>query len=209
MLLSHGLRAAKAASGFLAYAETQNSGTGSTVSVALPYGVRQNDLLLAFALGATNTLTWTGPAGWTEYRDSFTRGWYWKTASATEAGPYVFTASAATNTNLGAILAFRSYQYDSIGSNSVAGANPTITGISVPSNDSIVLAVVAASNSNSDAVSYTFPAGWIKLYENNDGIVPSQAVGMRYFNAGFTGSILVNGTAGVASSGTLVCLTRL
>lgn len=208
MLVSQGLRAAVGAPQFWSYSETQNTGTGVSVSVALPYGVQEGDLLVALILGGTNTLTYTGPAGWTEFRDNFSRGWYHKTATATETGPYTFAASANTNTLLGTILVFRGYAYSLSGANSAGASNPIIAGVTVPSDNAIVLAVVTASTAASTSVQYTFPAGWTDIYANDDGILPSQAVGLRYFNAGATGSVTVNGTAGISSSGTLVCLTR-
>ena len=99
------------------------TGTITSISVNMPSGVVQNDVMIAVIAKQGNTSDATGPAGWTLIDGADLNGTtdrnasvFYKVAGASEAGPYSFSLGIGTNHVAATIVAF--YNVD------VSGANP-------------------------------------------------------------------------------------
>lgn len=133
-------------------ASTQNTANGTSLSIAMPTGTQDADLMVALigGGGGTNSAL-SGPAGWTEIADSATGrpiyGAYYKVASG-ESGPYVFTSTNG-RTLAGTILTYRYAAYDAISAFSAQGTSPTIPSVTASTQQSKLVSIVGYDVSNS------------------------------------------------------------
>ena len=167
---------------------TQNSAVGNTLTINIPTGVQDGDLLLAFMDVQNNsTYTWTGATGWTEAIDSIgTKGGRvaYKIASS-EGASATFTANTASYKLSGAIVAYRYAQWDAIGAGT-GGASPIVCpSVTAASNASVLLSFFAASNAT---VSFAASGMTSLLAEESAVNGPSWHIFYELVNAGATGT---------------------
>lgn len=103
----------------ISYALSSTSGTGNTLAIPAPAGIRADDLLIGgMGRGAALTGTWTGDTGWVEEAISPTSGVLRiasKVATGSEPGSYSFGFSSSISPLAGQILALRNAEIDAIG----------------------------------------------------------------------------------------------
>jgi RHS repeat-associated protein len=181
---------------------------GTSITVVVPEGVQQGDLLLAmFALGNSADTT---PTGWTAANANFTNGTtryrlYDRIATATEPASYTFTISAS-GIHIASITALRN---TAISAPAVTTAKNTSVDITAPtitpaSGDSAitVFAGQAVGDTNGGSV-FDFPTPFTKTFEATSGTSLSAAAALRVLAgaAGVaTGSITVTSQTGAGSA---------
>ncbi len=132
-------------------------GTGTSVSVAKPATVADNDIMVAnlFIFGSTATTVTGVPAGWAQIRrdtgTNLVSYLYWKKASS-EVGPYAWTLSASVTGGV-YIVAYKnvvtlpSVPYDSNFS-AQTGTSVTSAGITTTANNEMLLFFSVAATAN-------------------------------------------------------------
>lgn len=178
--------------------QAQNSGTTS-ISVTKPSGVIDGDLMVAVAYCFGGSLV--TPSGWTVADSSTTdRRVYYKVASS-EGSSYTFAGASGSINAL--IVAYRGAAFDVAGAFQGTSANPSVaTAITVTSNNSIVLDLIAGASGN-----YTTSTAGYRLL----GQTPAATTGVGVFyktgvSAGSTGTVSVV-PGGVQTQSMLVSLS--
>lgn len=113
-----------------------NAGGSTSLSIAMPTGVVQGDVMVMAVTARGTQATITPPTGWTSLQKHATTGtiitqqMFWKQAGAGEAGPYVWTLSTSGKAS-GVILAYTntapSSPIDVSGGQANSTASATIT----------------------------------------------------------------------------------
>ena len=136
--------------------------TGTSISANVPAGAQTNDLLIAIGISASGGLWAAEQPAWLERLDENNR----YTASLTWDGSlssYTFnTASSVAKTV--AILAFRNASWGTNSATSGTAQDPIAASITVPANNSLLVAVSAVTAS---ANTYTAPSGWTLVTESS------------------------------------------
>ncbi|UCE18585.1 MAG: hypothetical protein JSV84_17320, partial [Gemmatimonadota bacterium] len=155
------------------------SDSANTLSLPMPTGTVEGDLMIATVTHDVGSTTLSAPAGWTLIQPASpgteecrTRSWY-RVAQSGESGPYEFN-SDATNSMLAQIVTFyestdvnvdgwtledSSYKYQE-GSNSITSTS--VTGVA-----NSLLYLAEAEDDNVDVL--TAPSGMTMLYEEKSG----------------------------------------
>ena len=171
---------------FIASATRQNPNTSSSLTINVPSGTTDGDLMVAF-MAAEDNLTWTGATGWTEVADQglapSLRVAY-KVASSSEPASYTFTSTDSRLT-AGSILTYRGASYDAIGSFAVDASPLVVTGPTAAADFSVLLVVAADA---SDNITFGTPSDMAPEVTQNDATKPSYAIFDQYVVAGATGT---------------------
>jgi hypothetical protein len=178
---------------YIASAQTQTVSSSTTLTINVPTGTANGDLMVAMVLtSASTSATWTTPAGWTAaVTSSSARGVYYRTASS-EPASYTFTASGS-GTSQGYIFTYRNAQFD-VSSAITTNSNPTVTAsITTTANNAILLYYAGLSTNASET--YTAPTGFSTLATDSDATAPSSAVFYKLQTAaGATGTVSCTGS---------------
>jgi hypothetical protein len=158
-------RPASAAIGFRA-ATSNNNGNGTTsLSLTMPTGTLQDDVLIAVVTWRTSTTTITPPSGWTavingtgSVSGNIQQATYYRVATSGEAGPYSFTFSTTSKAS-GVVAAYTGVETSNpiniASTNSVSTANATMSTNSVTTTSPNTMLVGAYGN----AAGTTFGVG--------------------------------------------------
>jgi hypothetical protein len=187
-MLSHFLRAINKPIIYIANEQTQVTSSATTITINVPSGTADGDLLIAVLTAPAGGTTWTTPSGWTVgITASQGRTVFYKTASS-EPASYTFTSSTSV-TNQGYILTYRNARFGVGGSVGSLASPAVASAITTTVNNAIVFDVVAVG-----AVSITFstPTGYTALVSNSDTTSPSSAI--------FYTTQVVAGSTGTVSS---------
>jgi RHS repeat-associated protein len=181
---------------------------GTSITVAVPEGVQQGDLLLAmFALGNSADTT---PTGWTAANANFTNGTtryrlYYRIATATEPASYAFTISAS-GIHIASITALRNTATSAPAVTTAKNTSTDITAATITpaSGDSAitVFAGQAVGDTNGGSV-FDFPTPFTKTFEATSGTSLSAAAALRVLTgaAGVaTGPITITSQTGAGSA---------
>jgi RHS repeat-associated protein len=181
---------------------------GTSITVAVPEGVQQSDLLLAmFALGNSADTT---PTGWTAANANFTNSTtryrlYYRIATATEPASYAFTISAS-GIHIASITALRNTATSAPAVTTAKNTSTDITAATITpaSGDSAitVFAGQAVGDTNGGSV-FDFPTPFTKTFEATSGTSLSAAAALRVLTgaAGVaTGPITITSQTGAGSA---------
>lgn len=153
--------------------KAQNPTNGTVLSLPMPNGTIDGDLMVAIVLGGGGSVAgWTGPAGWNEVADvTNTRpidAVYWRSALGESGSNYTFTA--ATSRQLaGAILTYRYAAYDTISAMSAQTTSPTIpSAVASTAQSKLVSAVGYDLQSSNPQI-----IGMTSQVTDSDGTAPS------------------------------------
>lgn len=150
---------------------TKASGTGLTsLSIAMPTGTVQNDILIAVITNGTG-ITITAPTGWTSVgatnsTATIRQTVFWKRAASGEAGPYSFTQGTTTTAMTGGISSFSGCVTTGtpyVAGTAGTGASTTLSAVGVvPSvaNSMIVYIGSQGAAATYSALAGTDPATW-------------------------------------------------
>lgn len=155
---------------FVDSATTSLASKATTITIAVPAGTADGDILVAVVFIDAGT-TFTVPAGWTEAVDTNFRpsALVAYKSAASEPANYTFTA-ARNDLMFGAIL---TYRYASFGVAGVidSGANPLdLPQITSPDSQSMLFAIGARSTAS---ITLGTPVSMAAVITDNDGNVPS------------------------------------
>jgi hypothetical protein len=116
------------------------SAVSGNLTINKPAGTVDGDLMVAFVGGdGANSITWTGPAGWTEAIDAGSKpgiAVYYKTASS-EGSSYTFNQATGSGTE-GVIVTMRNAAWDATGG-AVAGSSTLTPSVTVATDFSTLL----------------------------------------------------------------------
>lgn len=152
--------------------QTTNS---TTITVTVPSGISNGNLLVMVLNNDNITSNWTTPSGWTAAagNNSNGRGLFYRTASS-EPASYVLTQSGSARSDA-FILAYANAAWDTTGLASQTAASPiTPVAITVGTTNSTIVYVAASSGTAS--VTYTTPTGYTARASDSDGSTPSAAI---------------------------------
>lgn len=158
----------------------------TTITVNVPSGVADGDLLILNVCSSSGTPTWTTPSGWNVWKANFQgRAIYYRTASS-EPASYTVTQSSNTTSN-GYMLAYSNAAIDVMGNYS-ASANPSVApSITTTANNSYVFYYVASPGQ--DTNTYSTPTGFTALVSDLGPTRPSSAIFYKeQATAGATGT---------------------
>lgn len=164
-------------------AGTATAGNSDTVTVTAPTGIADGNILLAVIYAEPGTQTISPPTGFTSIlkkasgaSEDFCVEWFWKRASG-ESGNYAFTETGNTWGNgiihriSGAIAS--GSPIDAIGAGDTAvGSNPTLTGITTLSTDTLLLYTLA----NFDGGAGTAPSGMTERADSSGRYLADLAI---------------------------------
>jgi hypothetical protein len=165
--------------------KVQNTAS-TTITIDVPSGTANDDLMILIVASGTSANTWTTPSGWTVWKATANaRAIYYRTASS-EPASYTITQSSST-TSGGYILTYRNAAIDAMGNYSPS-ANPTVApSITTTFNNAYVFDFIASPSNGS--VTYTTPTGYTTLVSDSDATAPSSIVFYKIQEtAGATGS---------------------
>lgn len=186
--------AAKPAPVYVARSFAEYSQSGS-LSISKPTGVVEGDIMIAF-LQHSDIATWTPPAGWTEVLDQGSApsiSVAYKIATASEGASYAFGCSLSAARS-GHIFAYRGGDFDAIGSvGSSTGTSITIPGITVSSDNSLLLCLFAHGSASASATS---PSGMTAVIVDTNATAPSSRISFQAVGAGATGSKTFTSSSG-------------
>jgi hypothetical protein len=166
---------------------TATATSSTTLNINKPTGTLTNDILVAFLDSDSTTVTWTGPAGWTEVSDISGRVAYYRTVGTSEGSSYTFTASGV-NTSSGVMVAYRYAAIDVAGVWSGSSTNPAVaSAITTTAKNTILLHCCASSTS---AITISTPTGYTSIVSNETGSFPSYKVSYaQKASTGNTGTV--------------------
>lgn len=196
---------------FIQSANNQASVTnGSNFTLTLGTAPSQNDLIIVVIAGtsiSTNLVTsLAAPSGFTEAAENNTINIYvaYKVAGASEGTSYSFTNnSGGTLTFSGYVAVYRNAAWDTIGVASLANQSVTVSGITVASNNSLLLIY---GRSTATGTNFNTPSGFTDLYEESDATAPSIYVGTKSVNSGATGNVTFSNSSGANIRGILFAI---
>lgn len=190
--------------------------TGTSVSVTMPAGVVQNDVMIAVIAKQGNTADAAAPSGWTLIDGADLAGTtdrngtvFYKVAGAGEAGPYSFTLGAGTTHAGAVIVAFAgvnpSTPFDvAPGTIQVNASSTTVTAAAITNvnaNAAIVMCgMLAGSNRNYSGWTTTSPGALTEIAENGTGNTSDGARAGAAWALKATVSSTGNGTATLSGS---------
>lgn len=175
--------------------------SSTTITVNVPSGTTNNDLMILLVSSSVGTNTWTTPSGWTLWSpslDSNGRAIYYRTASS-EPASYTITQSSSTTSNAN-ILTYRNASIDVIGAFSTSAASPSVApSITTTANNATVFYYVASPTVAS--CTYTTPTNFTPLVSDSDATAPSSAIFTRVqATAGSTGTASSTPSSGLPRS---------
>ena len=185
-----GATAAAAAPVEVVSSELTNAGSATSITVNKPSDVVEGNLLFAVINCNAGGRTLTVPSGWTLVNTTVNRFFAYKTADGSEPSSYTFTFSSSVSSSTGGIVNLSPCNVDVVGTTSASGVNATAPGITVTSDNSLVLLIVTA-NTTSNTVAT--PTDWTLVYIRT--LSSAQAVFSRSYNAGATGDIATTSSA--------------
>ena len=167
---------------------SQTNAAQATITVNVPSGVANGDLLI-LVLNGGNSTVYTTPAGWTLwFATTNVTAVFYKTASS-EPASYTVTGSTAT-TAIGFMLAYRNAAINVMGALSATTANPIVApAITTTATNTVVIAFI---RNGGVSETFTTPSGFTNLVSESDASDPSGAI--------FTKTQVTAGTTGTASS---------
>lgn len=173
----------------------------TTITVNVPSGTANGDLMILLVCSGSGSNTWTTPAGWTLWSptlDSNGRAVFYRTASS-EPASYTITQSSSTTSNAN-ILTYRNASIDVIGAFSTSGASPSVApSITTTANNATVFYFVASPTVAS--CTYTTPTNFTPLVSDSDATAPSSAIFTRVqATAGSTGTASSTPSTGLPRS---------
>jgi hypothetical protein len=182
---------------YVASAKTQLTSSATTITINVPTGTANGDLLIAVltAAGAGST-TWTTPSGWTVgITASQGKTVFYKTASS-EPASYTFTASGS-DTHQGYILTYRNAQFGVGGTVSTSASSPAVApAITTTAANAIIFDVVSQTGTS---ITYSTPTGYASLNSDSDATAPSSNIFITtQAVAGSTGTVSSNPSSGSA-----------
>jgi hypothetical protein len=188
-MLHHFLRATQKPITYIAGTKTQVTSAATTITINVPTGTAQNDLLIAVLTAPAGATTWTTPSGWSVgITASQGRTVFYKTASSSEPANYTFTSSAS-GTNQGYIFTYRNARFG-VGGTVSALASPAVApSITTTANNAVIFDVVAVGGVS---ITFSTPTGYTSLDSDSDATSPSSNV--------FTKTQVAAGATGTASS---------
>jgi hypothetical protein len=144
----------------------------TTISVTVPSGISDGNLLIMLLNSGVNTNTWTTPSGWTlGTAGANGRSLFWRLASS-EPASYTVTQSTS-NTADAIILAYSNASFDVSGlANQTAGLTITPTTITIAQNNSIVVWV---GQNTQASTTWSTPTGYTARASDSDATGPSAA----------------------------------
>ena len=172
--------------------------SATTISVNVPAGTTNGDLMILLVCSAIGSNTWTTPSGWTLWSPTTNangRAIYYRTASS-EPASYTITQSGSTNSNA-YILTYRNAAIDVMGTFPTSAANPAIApSITTTENNAVVFFYIASPNVAS--CTYTTPTNFTPLVSESDATAPSSAIFTRVqATAGATGTASSTASSGL------------
>ena len=182
---------------FISSATAQDVASSTTITINIPPGTIDGDLMVAYVSGTSSSPTWTPPGGWTVI--STTGGaWFGYKSAASEGASYTFTSSSS-DTQSGFILTFRNASYDVASTYSTA-ANPSSTpSITVSKDNSLEVVIAITQGVAATGQTYTGPAGFTQIAADRDSTAPSWAVFSKLVTAGSTGTVSITGTLALSN----------
>lgn len=173
----------------------------TTITVSVPSGTTNDDLMILLVCSGSGTNTWTTPSGWTLWSptlDSNGRAVFYRTASS-EPANYTITQSGSTTSNAN-ILTYRNATIDVMGVFPTSPANPAIApSITTTENNTYVFCYIASPTVAS--CTYTTPTGFTSLLADSDTTAPSNAIFYKTQTiAGATGTASSNASTGLPRS---------
>ena len=187
---------------YIADAKTQTGSAGTTITINVPAGTIDGDVLVLFVTSANSGATWTTPAGWTAGTSAVGAKVFYRTASS-EPASYTITQSVSTTAD-GYIANFRNASIDVVGAFSGSGTNPAVApSITVTNNNSLVIAVFSDATGNE---TYSTPTGFTPLDSDSDATGPSSGIFYKTgVSAGAFGTVSSTMSGGT-SRGALISL---
>lgn len=165
--------------------QTTNS---TTISVNVPSGVVNNNLLILVVTSGSSTNTWTIPTGWTGWGTVLSgRRIFYRYANSE---PASYTVTQSTSTSASAyMLAYSGANIDAIGSWSSA-ASPTVApAITTGLDNAIVFDFASVSGGGTGNITFSTPTNFTPLVSDSDSSAPSTAIFYRNkLTAGGTGT---------------------
>lgn len=193
-----------------------NNSTGTSISVAMPVGVVQNDVMIAVIAKQGNTADATAPAGWTLIDGANLAGGtarngtvFYKVAGPGEAGPYSFTLGAGTTHAGATIVAFAgvnsSNPFDvAPGTIQVNASSATVTAAAITNTTSgaaiVMCGMLAGSNRTYSGWTTTSPGALTEIAEDGTGDVNDGARAGAAWALKATVSSTGNGTATLSAA---------
>jgi len=170
----------------------------TTITVNVPAGTTNNDLMILLVCSGSGTNTWTTPSGWTLWSPTTNangRAIYYRTASS-EPASYTITQSGSTTSDA-YILTYRNAAIDVMGTFPTSAANPAIApSITTTENNAVVFFYIASPNVSS--CTYTTPTNFTPLVSESDATTPSSAIFTRIqATAGATGTASSTASSGL------------
>lgn len=181
----------------------QNSNS-TTITINVPSGVANGQVLVLIATVGSVSSTWTTPTGWTLWSAANAgRTVYYKIASS-EPASYTITQSVSTTASA-TILAYANAAIDvmgTLGTNATPSVAPSIT---TTANNCYVFYYSATRTVAS--VTYTTPTGYNALVSDSDATAPSYVVFYTtQATAGATGTVSSTPSGGNTSAPLLFSL---
>jgi hypothetical protein len=175
--------------------------SSTTITVNVPSGTANGDLMILVVCSGAGTTTWTTPSGWTLWSptlDANGRAVFYRTASS-EPASYTITQSISTTSNAN-ILTYRNASIDVIGAFSTSAASPSVApSITTTANNANVFYYVASPAVAS--CTYTTPTNFTPLVSDSDATAPSSAIFTRVqATAGSTGTASSTPSTGLPRS---------
>lgn len=185
----------------VATAQAQNTGS-ATLTISKPTGTLEGHLMITGNFQDGHTVAgFTGDTGWTEVYDVINPSfrWAYKIAGASEPSSYSFTGP---NTQLsGFIVTLSGAVYDTSGTPNALATPVVANGITVASDNSLLLAVYKVQNLSK---TFTTPTGMTTVCNDADAWAPSFAVFKESVNAGATGNRSSTPSGGATGNGLLI-----
>jgi hypothetical protein len=169
--------------------KVQLTSASTTITINVPTGTADGDLLIAVLIGTSASAAWTTPSGWTAgITLSQGRAVFYKTA-ASEPASYTFTFGQNVILQ-GYLLTYRNAQW---GVNGTIGALTTpadASAITTTVNNSVIFYYVSTGSGTN--ITFSTPTGYTLLDSDSDLTIPASAI--------FTTTQAIAGTTGTVSS---------
>lgn len=164
--------------------------SSTTITINVPAGTANGDLMVMYATSGAATNNWTTPSGWTlaVAATNLSRAVFYRTASS-EPASYTVTQSGSA-TSSAAILTYQNATIDVIGAFGT-GASPSVApAITTTVTNTVILDYVSSTINGS--ITYSTPTGYVPLISDSDATAPSYAI--------FSTARAVAGSTGTVSS---------
>ena len=190
---------------FVASSSQQNTGSSTTITINVPSGTANGDVMIVFLTSASGSGNWTQPATWQLGATATGRAVFFRTASS-EPASYTFTGPSSA-VHQGFMLTYRNCAVGVLGAASSLATPTVANGVTTTYANSFVLAWYSTTTT---ATTFTTPTNFTSVISDSDATAPSSAIFSRTFaSIGSTGSVSSTPSGGVTAIGRLITLTPL